>query len=271
MFGTGLIVFRETLEAALFVGIVAAATRSVANRTRWLALGAALGVLGSVFLAAAMEKISSWADGVGQDVVTVTILGIALLMLAWHTIWVSAHAREMTEDARRLGSNTAEGIGSLWAVALAVAMTVLREGAETVLFVAGLVSGSPEGTGSLMLGAALGLVLGVTVGWLIYSGLGQVQPRRLFGITNVLMLLLAGNLASQLARTLQQADWLHWLGDNAWDSSSLLSNDSLLGMLLHGVVGYDASPSQLQVLFYVLASALIGLSARQIRLRLART
>ena len=30
MFGTGLIVFRETLEAALFVGILAAATRLVA-------------------------------------------------------------------------------------------------------------------------------------------------------------------------------------------------------------------------------------------------
>lgn len=271
MFGTGLIVFRETLEAALFVGILAAATRSVANRARWLALGAAMGVLGSLLLAAAMGRISSWANGIGQDVMNVIILGMALLMLAWHTIWVSAHAREMTEDARRLGSDAAEGVGSLWAVALAVAMTVLREGAETVLFVAGLVSGGTEGTGSLMLGAVLGLVLGVAVGWLIYSGLGKVQPRRLFGITNVLIVLLAGNLASQLARTLQQADWLHWLSDNAWDSSSLLTNDSLLGMLLHGVVGYDASPSQLQVLFYVLTSVLIGLSARQIRLRATRT
>lgn len=270
MFGTGLIVFRETLEAALFVGILAAATRSVANRTRWLALGAALGVLGSLVLAAAMEQISNWANGVGQDVVNVTILSVALLMLAWHSIWVSAHAREMTEDARRLGNDAAEGMGSLWAVALAVSMTVLREGAETVLFVAGLASGSAEGMGSLMLGAALGLMLGVAVGWLIYTGLGKVQPRRLFGITNVLILLLAGSLASQLARTLQQADWLHWLSDTAWDSSSLLTNDSLLGMLLHGVVGYDASPSQLQVLFYVLSSVLIGLSARQIRLRSKR-
>jgi high-affinity iron transporter len=270
MFGTGLIVFRETLEAALFVGIVAAATRTVAHRTRWLALGAALGALGSLLMAAAMAQISSWANGVGQDLVTVAILGFALLMLAWHTIWVSAHAREMTEDARRLGSSAAKEAGALWAVALAVAMTVLREGAETVLFVAGLVSGGTEGTGSVMLGAVIGLMLGVAVGWLIYAGLGKVQPRRLFGITNVLILLLAGSLASQLARTLQQADWLHWLSDNAWDSSSLLSNDSLLGMLLHGVVGYDANPSQLQVLFYVLTSVLIGWSARQIRLRSTR-
>ena len=266
MFGTGLIVFRETLEAALFVGILAAATRLVANRTRWLALGAALGVLGSLLMAAAMEHISSWANGLGQDLVNATILGVALLMLAWHTIWVSAHAQEMTQDARRLGQELTQGAETLWAVALAVAMTVLREGAETVLFVAGLVTGSAESAGAMMIGACLGLISGVTAGWLIYRGLGQVKPRRLFAITNVLILMLAGSLASQLAKTLQQADWLHWLSDNAWDSSSVLSNDSLLGMLLHGLVGYDASPSQLQVLFYVVASVLIGLSARQIRL-----
>jgi len=267
MFGTGLIVFRETLEAALFVGIVAAATRSVPNRTRWLMLGAVAGMVGSLLMATAMDQISDWANGLGQDLVNVVILSVALLMLTWHTIWVSTHAREMTEDARRLGADASQGIGSLWAVALAVAMTVLREGAETVLFVAGLVSGSPEGITTLMLSATLGFLLGVAAGWLIYSGLGQVQPRRLFAITNVLILMLAGNLASQLARTLQQADWLQWLSERAWDSSELLTNDSLIGMVLHGVIGYDASPSQLQVLFYLLSILLISSAARHMRLR----
>ena len=179
MFGTGLIVFRETLEAALFVGIVAAATQSLANRTRWLALGAALGLLGSLLMAAAMDLISNWANGLGQDWVNAAILGIALVMLAWHTIWVSAHAKEMTQDARRLGVDAARGTGTLWAVALAVAMTVSREGAETVLFVAGLTTASSEGIGAMMIGASLGLVLGISAGWLVYSGLGRVQPRRL--------------------------------------------------------------------------------------------
>lgn len=265
MFGTGLIVFRETLEAALFVGILAAATRSVANRTRWLTLGAVLGFLGSLLLAAAMEKISNLANGLGQDLVNAAILGVALTMLTWHTIWASAHALEMTKDAKHLGKDASQGSGPLWAVALAVAMTVLREGAETVLFVAGLITVSTEAAVSMMTGALMGFMLGALAGWLIYSGLGRVQPRRLFAVTNVLILLLAGSLASQLAKTMQQADWLNWLSENAWDSSSLLTNDSLLGVLLHGVVGYDASPSQLQVLFYALTATFIGLSARQLR------
>jgi high-affinity iron transporter len=271
MFGTGLIVFRETLEAALFVGILAAATRSVEHRTRWLAVGTALGVLGSLLMAAAMDPISDWASGLGQEWVNSAVLGTALLMLAWHSIWVSAHAQQMTQDARRIGADAAHDSGMLWAVALAVAMTVLREGAETVLFVTGLVTGSTDGVGSMMIGAFVGLALGVTAGGLIYSGLGRVQPRRLFAVTNVLVLLLAGHLASQLAKTVQQAGWSQWLGDQAWDSTSWLTNDSLVGMLLHGLVGFEASPSQLQVLVYVLTSLLIGLAARHIRLRSARS
>jgi high-affinity iron transporter len=266
MFGTGLIVFRETLEAALFVGILAAATQGVAQRTRWLALGVALGVAGSLLLAGAMEQVSSWANGFGQDLVNLVVLSVALFMLAWHSIWVSAHAREMSAQAQRLGQDAALGEGTLWAVTVAVAMTVLREGAETVLFVTGLMSGNPEHPMALAMGTLSGLALGLLAGWLIYRGLGRVQPKRLFAITNVLLLLLAGSLASQLAKTLQQADWLAWLGDTAWDTSSLLSNDSLPGMLLHGVVGYDASPSLLQVLFYAATTLLIGLSARHIRM-----
>lgn len=265
MFGTGLIVFRETLEAALFIGIIAAATRGVTHRSLWLTTGAGVGVLGSLLMASGMEHISAWADGFGQDLVNLTILGVALLMLTWHSIWVSVHAREMSANAKRLGIQAAEGSGTLWALGLAVAMTVLREGAETVLFVSGLVAGHQEGRAALLAGAGMGLALGILAGWLIYSGLGRLHPRRLFGITNVLMLLLAGNLASQLAKTLQQADWLSWLGATAWDMTSLLSNDSLPGMLLHGVVGYDASPSQLQVLFYLAAPALIDLTARHVR------
>ena len=95
MFGTGLIVFRETLEAALFVGIVAAATRSVPNRTRWLMLGAVAGMVGSLLMATAIEQISDWANGLGQDLVNVVILSVALLMLTWHNVWMARHGREL--------------------------------------------------------------------------------------------------------------------------------------------------------------------------------
>ena len=265
MFGTGLIVFRETLEAALFVGIIAAATRGVPHRMRWLWLGMVAGVVGSTVLASTMGEISTWADGIGQDIVAAVILSIALPMLAWHCIWVSSRPSVMVEQAKRMGVSAAQGRQTLWALAIAVALSVLREGAETVLFVAGLSVRANESQAELVLSTLLGLGLGGLLGWLMYAGLGRVKPQRLFVITNTLILLLAGSLASQLAKTVNQAGWVDWLGDRAWDISGVISNDSVLGMLLHGVFGYESSPTQLQLLFYLSSTFLIWASAKQVK------
>lgn len=270
MLGAGLIVFRETLEAALFVGIVAATTRGLANRGRWLAAGVAAGAAGSLVMASVMDHIAAWAEGLGQDVVTATILCVALAMLAWHCVWVSTHSREMVEQARRIGATALKGTGSLWALAIAIALCVLREGAETVLFVGGLLSGPEAQTGSLLTSAGLGLVLGALLGWAVYRGLGRVSPRRLFSITNGLILLLAGGLASQLAKTLNQADWVTAFGERAWDVSAWVANDSALGMLLRGLAGFDASPTRLQLVFYFATVLAIGLAARHMKARVAQ-
>lgn len=265
MLGTGIIVFRETLEAALFIGIIAASTKGLDKRTRWLCLGVGLGLIGSLIMASAMDSISNWAEGFGTDVVTTAILVLALAMLAWHCIWVSAHAKDMVKEARSLGQQAATGNSTLWALSAAVGLSVLREGAETVLFVAGLVSGSEESSATIVLSVIAGLAAGALAGALVYAGLGKVRPQRLFSVTNVLILLLAGNLASQLAKTLNQADWVPYLSDSAWDISDWLPNESAPGMLLHGIIGYDANPMQLQLLFYAATVGLIYLATRMVQ------
>ena len=265
--GTGIIVFRETLEAALFIGIIAASTKGLDKRTRWLSLGVAIGLLGSLLMASAMDSISNWAEGFGTDLVTAAILVLALAMLAWHCIWVSAHAKDMVKQARTLGSEAVSGNSSLWALSVAVGLSVLREGAETVLFVAGLVSGSEESSATIVLSVVAGLAAGALAGALVYAGLDKVKPQRLFAVTNVLILLLAGNLASQLAKTLNQADLVPYLSDSAWDISDLLPNESAPGMLLHGIIGYDANPMQLQLLFYSITVGLIYFATRLVQQR----
>jgi len=269
MFATGLIVFRETLEAALFIGIIAASTRGLLNRSRWLALGVAVGAFGSLVMASAIGAISSWAEGVGQEIVSATILGTALVMLAWHCIWVSPHAHQTVQDAKRLGKLAAQGEGSLWALALAVALSVLREGAETVLFVAGLMSSPDASEIGMAVGALLGLSLGCFAGWLIYAGLGKVRPQYLFGVTNGLIVLLAGNLASQIAKTANQADWISSFSESAWDVAWLVSNDSILGMVMHGLIGFDANPTQLQLIFYAATTTSIWWATAHMKNRLA--
>lgn len=258
MFTAALIVFRESLEAALFIGIVAAATRGVAGRARWLSAGVGAGALGAVILALLAEHLSGWLDGLGQDVVNIGVLSVALAMLLWHCIWVSTHTKEMVSDAKYLGKSVHDGQRTPWALLVVVALAVLREGAETVLFVGGSLTGNgahhPSG---VLLSGSLGLLFGALFGIGIYAGLARIPTRHVFSVTNVLITLLAGSLASQLARALAQAGFIEAWTEPLWDSTRLLSPDSPLGTLLHALVGYDARPSGAQLLSYVAVLAFI--------------
>jgi high-affinity iron transporter len=267
MFATALIVFRESLEAALFVGIVAAATRGLGGRGAWLAGGVFAGFVGALALAAGADKIGALADGIGQDLVNVGILTAALAMLAWHCIWVSTHGKEMSQEARQLGSSVRAGQRTPRALMIAVALAVLREGAETVLFVAGLTTGTAS-SGVEMLGAVLlGLAGGVALGALIYFGLSRVKPHNLFAVTNAFILVLAAAIASQLARALAQSGLVDLWSSAVWDTSRLLPSESPVGVLLHALAGYDARPSGLQLVFYVGTLLVVGLATREVRRR----
>ncbi|MEY8876777.1 MAG: FTR1 family protein [Leptothrix sp. (in: b-proteobacteria)] len=260
MLAAAVIVFRESLEAALFVGIIAAATRTMSRRGRWLGAGVTLGVLGAVLLAALAEQIAGMADGIGQDLLNVGILGVALVMLLWHCIWVSTHGREMAAEARQLGQSVSSGTKPAWALLTVVALSVLREGAETVLFVSGSATGSGMSMADALAGTGLGLLGGVATGALLYAGLSRVPAHRLFAVTNGLIALLAAAIASQLARALAQAGLVDRWSEPLWDSSGLLSDSSTLGTFLHALVGYDAQPSGLQLTCYlgVLATIVLG-------------
>jgi high-affinity iron transporter len=262
MFATILIVFRESLEAALLVGVVAAATRGLVGRGRWLSAGIFTGFLGAIVLALLAGQLSGWLDGLGQDAVNIAVLSLALAMLLWHCVWVSAHTKEMVTQAKQLGKSVQEGRRAPWALLLVVSLAVLREGAETVLFVSGSLTGTTTQPGVVLLAGATGLALGALVGAIIYAGLSRVPTRHVFSVTNVLIALLAASLGSQLVRALAQAGLLEYWTTPLWDSSHLLSQDSALGTLLHALVGYDARPSGAQLFAYFAVLAFIYVGTR---------
>ncbi len=262
MFGTSLIVFREVLEAAMIIGIIAAATQGIPTRGRWLVGGTLLGLAGSALVAASMEVIAQFADGVGQEVFNASILGVAVLMLAWHSIWMASRGREIATEARLIGSAIRGGQKNLSMLLVVIAIAVLREGAETVLFLYGVaVSGSSTFL-EMITGGALGLAGGVAVGVTLYLGLLRIPVRWFFTVISALVLLLAAGMAAQAARFLVQADLLPSLKSPLWDVSGVLPNESAVGAVLHGLVGYDAHPAGIQVVFYVTVAVVIAACMR---------
>ena len=81
--------------------------------------------------------------------------------------------------------------------------------------------------------------------------------RHFFTVTNWMILLLAAGMAAQAAGYLVQADVLPALGQKVWDTSGLLSTQSLLGETLKTLVGYDDRPAGIQVVFYFATAILI--------------
>jgi high-affinity iron transporter len=258
MLATAIIVFREVLEAALIVGIVMAASRGALGRGVWVGSGIAGGVLGALGVAAAAGTIASMAQGIGQELFDAAILFTAVLMLGWHNVWMARHGRDLASNATQLGHDVRSGTQPLWALAFAVGLAVLREGSETVLFLYGIALAGEGGVSSLVLGGAIGLVIGVAAGIGIYWGLVSIPMRQLFTVTSWLVLLLAAGLASQGAAFLMQADLLPPLGSNVWDTSFLLSDQSIPGKILHTLIGYTAQPAGIQIVFYVTTLVVIG-------------
>jgi high-affinity iron transporter len=260
MLASLIIVFREVFEAGLIVGIVLAATRGIPHRAGFITGGIAAGLAGAALLALFAGALSSAVQGRGQEVFTACILIVATLMLGWHNLWMASHGREMAQEMRAMGNAVASGDKSLVAMAVVVAVAVLREGAEVVLFLYGIAASSGEGGGALMLGGLLGVALGGAVTYVLYRGLVALPVKRMFTITSLLIAFVAAGMAGQAAATLAGADLIPSWGYELWDTSWLLPESSILGRALHALLGYADRPMgvQLAAFLAVLAALIVG-------------
>lgn len=266
MLGALVIVFREVLEAGLIIGIVMAATRGVAGRGRWIMIGVGAGILGAAVVAAFAGAISRAFEGAGQELFNAGVLGIAVIMLMWHNAWMARHGREIAVEMRQVGSAVSEGAKPLTALAVVVGLAVLREGAEVVLFLYGIMASGTDGL-SLLTGSMLGIAAGAVFTALTYFGLLAIPSRHIFTVTSWLIALLAAGMAAQSVHFLYNAGVVDAFGATMWDTSWLLTESSLFGKLLHTLIGYTARPTALQLMAYIgtlLAMAVLMRVARMV-------
>jgi high-affinity iron transporter len=261
MIAVALLVFREVLEASLIISIVCAATRGVMRRGVYVLGGIGLGLSGAVLVAIGADFIASLAGGAGQDVFNACILLAAVLMIGWHVVWMSTHGAELARDARELGNAVTAGARSLTVLMTVVALAVLRESTEIVLFLYGMAVGGVA-AGSLAAGVVAGVIGGASLGATLYLGLLRIPLKHFFGVTNGLLMLLAAGLAAAAAGLLVQDDLLPSWGSQVWDTSALLSDGSLIGKTLGVLVGYRAAPSGIQIAFYVTTLGLLVAAVR---------
>jgi len=257
MLGAMLIVFREILEAALVVGVASAAVKGLPHRGRVVGSGIALGVTGAVIVGIAIDAVSQFAHGTGQQLFQAGVLGAAGVMLAWHNIWMAQHGREMAARFRTLGADIAAGRAPAAMLITVTALAVMREGSEVALFLYGIAAAGTAGI-PLLIGSLIGLACGAAVGFALFAGLSRIPLKRLFRVSGIIILFMAAGMLAHGVQFLVQAGYLPALVPRIWDSSALIGGGSVVGKSLAALVGYTPAPSLLQVLVWLLSFAVIG-------------
>lgn len=227
-----LTVLRETLEAGVLISLLASVSRRLDQPMAWLYVALPAGLGGALLYAFNLATISSAFGGVGQELLNALlqylICAFLIVILVLLDGWSANRARMLHR-----------------CMAIIMVLAVSREGAEIMLFFssylrteAALVRAVTSG----FVGLGVGLSVGV-MAFLILVTLPAAPARR---IQTLLLALISAGMALQATQLLTQADWLE-PGLPLWDSSELLSENSMLGQMAYAVLGYEATPSAPEV------------------------
>lgn len=255
-FLTGL---REGLEAALIVGILVAylhrSGRADSLNAIWSGVGVAVTL--SLGVGAALTFTSHSLSDHAEEIFAGITSVLAVTLVTWMVFWMRRQASQMQRDLHTKLDNAA-AVG-WWAIAFAAFLAVGREGLETALFLWPTVKAAGSET-SAMLGAFLGIVAAVVVGYLIYKRAVTLNLAVFFRVTGIALIVIASGVLAHGVGDLQDAGLLPGAHSIAFDLSHRISPDGWAGTLLKGTLSITPSTTWLQLgvhLFYLVVVLII--------------
>ena len=233
-----IVVLREVLESALLISVLVALSGTLGIPRRWVVWALGLGLAGAVGFSLGFNTVSDWFDGVGMEVVSAFMQSIIYLLLVAFALLVLWN------------SNSTRSDGALMRIimVLIVALAVAREGVEVLIYMYAYSDSLPQFIHALT-GAVIGAAIGISIGVLLYYLLSHPVIGKSPTTGLVLLALIGAGLLSQAILLLIQADWVpsHL---PLWDTTDWLSESSVTGQLLYVLIGYEATPTAIQVGFY---------------------
>jgi high-affinity iron transporter len=259
MGATFVVTLREAFEAALILGIVYSYLEKIGARDgyRFLTRGGVLGLLASVGMGIGVSYLSGPLLDVGPDLITIVVIFAAVGLLTWHAWWMQQHARLVRGQVQHR-IDEARAANRLWVVGLIAFTAVFREGAETVLFLWGIVAQAGGGGWGSVVGGIAGVACAAAIGWAVFHGGRRLSLQRFFAVTTIFIMLLAAGLFSTGIARLAGMGLLP-LSEPLWNTSWFLADKSLVGGFLSGLVGYRSQPTLPEVCAYVTYVVIVGL------------
>ncbi|MEH6639832.1 MAG: FTR1 family protein [Porticoccaceae bacterium] len=249
-------ILQETLEAALIISLLLVIGFSCAIKNRWLFYGLGLGIVGACIYAYNMKAISECFDYVGQELTNAFIQISIVLLIGSYAFLICAFFIPRLHGIfhKSVDKKLNEKLYSFVACNI-VALGIILEGSEILVYLNGFFQQN-EVFPAVILGSSIGFGLGLSIGIILYYTLANLPPRWRLTIPFILLGIFAGNMASQAALQLTQADWLPYT-PVLWNSSTIISESSVTGRLLYALFGYEATPSLAQALAYAAGVTLV--------------
>ena len=203
-----LILLREGLEALLIIlALVSFLNKSGQNKMRkWIYVGAFVGVLLSAVAAILMSTILNSATiDTNRELMEGYVGLIAAAMMIGVGIWLHSKSSVVSWNryiSKQMGN--AISSGSIFAMAMISFLSVFREGAETLVFYAGI---APKmETSQFILGIVVALLILAVLAVVLFKASGKIPIHKFFAVATILIYVLAFKIIGVSLHTLQLTD-----------------------------------------------------------------
>jgi high-affinity iron transporter len=261
-----LITFRESLEAALIITIIATYLTKL-NRNdlkKYMWLGSLAAIATSLLAGAAIFLLFGQLTGLYEKLFEGTAAITATAVLTYMIFWMAKNARKIKGEIQTK-VDLAVTAGSLLGIALLAYVAVVREGIETVLFLTALASADPYGTA---IGGLIGVATVLALSFGIMKGIYRLDLRVFFKATSIVLVIFAAGLLGYGIHELMEAGEAVGLsfGPLGWeiyninnvDPTGLLNENGPIGSMLKSIVGYDSNPELLRIAGYLAYWVIVG-------------
>ncbi|HEY8177413.1 MAG TPA: iron uptake transporter permease EfeU [Candidatus Limnocylindria bacterium] len=260
-FTTGLLTgLREGVEAALIVSIVLAYLAKTGNQRYfgriWAGVVAAIGVSVGIGLVLWMT-IGGLEEPAGQVFEGLTML-LAAAVVTWMLFWMRRTSANIRGELHA-GIDRALTDGGAWALSILAFTAVIREGVETALFLLGQVTAASEsevGALSTLVGALIGMVIAIGIGYAFYRGAQVINLRTFFRWTGIALIFIAAGLLSHAVHEFVEIGVITIGTSTAFDVSAVLPHEgegllATIGQLLRAMFGYTSNPEWITLLTWL--------------------
>jgi len=258
-----IIMFRETLEAALIISIISGFLIKTdhKNHLKQVAGGSAAGIVASLIGAFLFSRFADGFSGRREELFEGITMIVGALLLSSMILWMMNRRNITVDIERQVSKNVSSTFGA--GLFFLTFVSILREGVESVIFLAALRYADSQNT---VPGAIFGISAAIILGFLLFIGSLKINMKRLFTVTNILLILFAAGLFAQGIHELQEAGIVPQFIEHMWDINPAVRQDGTypplhengyIGSILKGLFGYNGNPSLLEIAVYVLYIAVI--------------